>query len=319
MAPFPARQRLLLASASLAAALQIGVALHLDAPEYLGALVVGWGGALYLLSRDLPRAAMPSTPFEVVLGAAWLLVTCAVTIAGWHRYHPVDRSLPIAAGLGIGTAFFGLRGLRQHVRVGALLSVSFLDPLPWAVRRVIMPSLETAATAETLLRVVGFPVTRQGTFLHAPGATVEVMGVCSGLESITQLLVLVVLIVCLLRPTFRQSVLLATVAIVVGFLVNSARVAFLTFIASRAPYYWGFWERPGLGSNLFPVVATTLACSAWWLVLRAREMPAMGPASAPRRPVASHARVVALTRSVIGSGSRHGGETTHSIGHRGHE
>lgn len=277
-----ARRRLLLVGGGVAAALQIGFAARLaNAPSYLDAVVLAWAGALWLIHHRRPRPPGRPHLLERALGAGLFVAACGLTILNRHRYHPVHRLMSLAAGGGLIVMAEGVGGLRQRLRECTVLGLTLIDPLPGGLQRAIMPDRQTAATAAAILEAVGFPVERSGTLLFVPGATLEVLDICSGLESIAQLLALAVLVVCVFKTTWLDRVLLAAVAVFAGFSVNATRVAVLAVIASRAPDRWAFWERPGAGSHAFPLLATALAGVLWWLVLRRRAAPARTSALPP--------------------------------------
>jgi len=264
---------LVLALAVAAAALQLGFALQWNLADHAGALLIGWSAALCLLYVRFRGAEFTSGTIERFAGAALVLSACGSAILGRQAYRPVDRLLPLVAGLGIALMASGWRRLTSYGREGALLALPVLDPLPAVVVRLVLPLRPTAAVAEALLHAVRFPVEREGTLLRVADTTVEVQDACSGLGSIAQLLALAVLTMCLFRTTTLQKALLVASAIVVGFAVNATRVAFLVIVATRGAAAWDFWERPGPGSNLFPLVATAAAASCWWVILRARRGP----------------------------------------------
>jgi exosortase/archaeosortase family protein len=230
---------------------------------------MGWAGTLFLSwSRHLECS---TRAWERALGLALLGFACGAAFLARDAYRPAHRLLPLAAGVGFLVVSSGIRGLLRRGRELALLGLPLVDPLPWFVRARIEPVRATAAAAGAMLKAIGVSVQRQGAVLDVPGARLEVLGICSGLEVITQLLALVVLVSCLFPTSWRQRAWLAASAVAAGFTVNAARVALLGVIASRAPQRWEFWERPGPGSHLFPLAATALAGLGWWLVLRARR------------------------------------------------
>ncbi|MCI0670888.1 MAG: exosortase/archaeosortase family protein, partial [Myxococcaceae bacterium] len=158
-------------------------------------------------------------------------------------------------------------GLPQHGRLLAVLGAALLSPLPSVVRERTAFLEPTAAAAEVLVQLAGTPVAREGVLLFVDGGTVEVTPLCSGLKLAGQLGVLALLLLCLFRTTARQKVGVVLAAVFVGFLVNTGRVAFLTLVAAHAQDDFVFWDGDGLGSNVFPLVGTLLAASAWWLLL----------------------------------------------------
>ncbi len=259
---------LLVPLAAAVACLQVGMTLRWEGVvEHQGAVAVGWFGALWLLLERRRAQGVRLHLAEAIVGASLVGFACAVTVVTWEGYRAAHRLLPLLAGLGLAVLASGVRGLPQHGRLLAVLGAALLSPLPSVVRERTAFLEPTAAAAEVLVQLAGTPVAREGVLLFVDGGTVEVTPLCSGLKLAGQLGVLALLLLCLFRTTARQKVGVVLAAVFVGFLVNTGRVAFLTLVAAHAQDDFVFWDGDGLGSNVFPLVGTLLAASAWWLLL----------------------------------------------------
>jgi exosortase/archaeosortase family protein len=117
---------------------------------------------------------------------------------------------------------------------------------------MLMPTRLTASTVTGLIRVLGVPACRAET-VHLPDSTPRVRHLFR-LTLMTQMTLLAVR--PLLPTSLRRAAMVLTVAIAIGFIVNSARVALLGVVASRVPSEFGYWEQYVAGSVLFPVGAT---------------------------------------------------------------
>ncbi len=258
------------------ASLQIAIASRWPGrSEHLTALALGWGGALWLtwIDRD-PRAYRGSPPLERVLGGAILAATWLATLAGRGGYALVNRFLPVLAGLGLLLMAAGVHRLWVHRGQLLLLSLTLLYPLPYAIQRALMPTELTAATAAGLVRVLGVPVRRAGTTLVFPHATLRVLDLCSGINLMTQMIMLAVVVLCFFPTSPRRAAMVLCIALAAGFAVNAARIALLGVVVSRAPTDFDYWEQYVAGSVLFPVLATALAGLLWKVVLRRGAVPA---------------------------------------------
>jgi exosortase/archaeosortase family protein len=257
-----------LALAAIAASLQVALATREGLTTSATVIAVVWGAVLLIEYRGMARSAPQSSVLERTGGAALTIFAIAVAAAGHTavRLH-VHRLLPVIAGTGVAILFRGIRDLRSRRAEAVLLAVPAVIPLPAAVWNAVVPMRATAATAAFLAGFV-VPVTRDGTLLHVPRATLEVIDSCSGMEIMSQLLVLSIVIACLFRCSNGQKVLLVLSAIASGFFGNASRVAFEALIASLAPEQWAFWEHPGPGSQLYPVIITAVAGVCWIIVMR---------------------------------------------------
>lgn len=254
------------------AALQVAVALRLEEAFFV-AVVLGWASTLVLSLRDpvgTPRR------LHAAVGALVLATACVLAVIGHLHDEPmrrIDRLLPLTAGFGIALLTTPARELRRHARKAVLLAIPIVTPFPYTLASAALPVPAVAASAAGLLHVVGFPVRREGSLLHVPNATVEVIEDCCGLGLTSELLALAIVVMCVFPTTRVQKVLLAAASIAAGFAGTAIRLASHSVAASTGPDRWDFWHRPGLGSHLFPIITVLLACGAWWLVIAWRRRP----------------------------------------------
>jgi cyanoexosortase A len=231
--------------------------------------MLGWSAALWLtwIDRD-PRPYRGGQSPETVLGAAILSATWAATLAGRGGYTLLNRFLPAMAGLGLLLMAAGAHRLWAHRRQFALLSLTLLSPLPFAIQQTLMPTRLTTAAVTGLVRVLGVPAHRAETIIVFPDSTLRVFDACSGLTLMTQMTLLAVVVLCFFPTSLRRAAMVLGAAIATGFIVNAARVAMLGVVASRAPSEFEYWEQYVAGSVLFPVAATALAGVLWRVILR---------------------------------------------------
>lgn len=254
------------------ALLQVTIGLRWEgAPDHQAALLLGWSGALWLTfeSRSLlegPRAIRVPRG-EQLLGAALVAVACALCVTGWEAYRPLNRVLPLWAGLGLALLASGARGLPRHARMLAVLCATLVSPLPTGLRARLMFLEPLAAAAEVLVRLTGTPVGREANVLFVPGATVSVLEVCSGMLLMGQQLVLALVLLCLFRTTLREKVGVVLTGVAVGHAVNVVRIALLTLVAAHLPTDYALWDGEGPRAKVFPVVSALLALLAWYPLL----------------------------------------------------
>jgi exosortase/archaeosortase family protein len=128
-------------------------------------------------------------------------------------------------------------------------------------------------------RAAGYAMTADGNILRMPNDALNVVSGCSGLYGITLLFVLAALVAALFPTTARQRVALFASSVLIGFLVNAARIAVLAVAVMRGEdTMFEYWHQ-GLGSMFFTIASTAAACLAWWPMFRRWR-----PASPDRDP-----------------------------------
>jgi exosortase/archaeosortase family protein len=275
------RRGVVLALGGAVAALQVGLAAAWPgAVEHLGAVALGWFGALLVLAlapapaRSRPRAGHTAAGLALLAGAA------AVGVAARAAYGPWDRLLPLAAGAGL----LLLRAAPDRATAGRALAAwcaPLLSPLPAALTSRFAPTEATTALAALALRTAGLDPVREGTLLHLGGETLQVFPGCSGLGAVGQMLALALVAVVLLRPAAWRAAALVASAAAIGFGVNAVRIAWLAVAASRGPTVFAYYEGYGRGAALFPLLAMTLALGAWWALLAGAPHPSSADATPP--------------------------------------
>ncbi len=166
------------------------------------------------------------------------------------------RLAPLLAVTGLSLLAVGWQAIKSFQREWIL---AFF----WSVPTVAMTtwfdiSPITAWAAEWNLRLAGFSATREGLVVGLPGGSVRVYPGCSGVEAMGYLLGLSA--VCLIAyPTSqRHWWWLPATAVVLGFWINSIRVAWLVLLADRQDRPGFDYWHVGRGSLLFGMLAVAV-------------------------------------------------------------
>ena len=149
----------------------------------------------------------------------------------------------------------GFKGLKQYRAEFFLLS--FLA-IPWEAVYLFNISEMTARFSSFILWILGFEVTRQGTWILMPAGSVEVYNGCSGLRTILQLLGLSWILVTLVPTSWRQKIGLAIASILLGFVVNGVRVAIMAILVAISDTAGFEYWHTGTGSLIFSAIAVLL-------------------------------------------------------------
>jgi exosortase len=127
-----------------------------------------------------------------------------------------------------------------------------------------------AALAAITLPWLGVPVFREGVLLHLPSITLEVAGLCSGIQSLLAFLPLALIYASYTNTRCRWVLYLVTVPIAVG-----ANVVRIILTAAMTHYLgeWALWSGVHTLSGTFNFLSAVLA-----LVLTGRILERSFPA-----------------------------------------
>jgi cyanoexosortase A len=177
------------------------------------------------------------------------------------------RISPLISTLGLGLIASGFKGLKQYWQ--ELLIVGFIAIPPGLILNFMNVAPVTAKFSHFLLWYLGIDVTRQGVHLILERSSLEVASGCTGVSAILQLFGLGMLVLLMFPTNFTQKIFVLIAATVVGFVVNGARVALMTYLLAyygqKAFEYWHY----GDGSLIFSMIAVAIfGLFCWFTVLR---------------------------------------------------
>ncbi|WP_181357668.1 cyanoexosortase A [Stenomitos frigidus] len=210
----------------------------------------------------------------LLLGLLWL--SSALPTSGSFL-----RGFPVVMVLGLGLLASGVRGLHQYWKELCIFGLLTFNPLlKLGLDLINLPKL-TANAAAFMLWYTGFDVRLDGLSLLLPTGRVDVYGACSGVSSMLQMLYIAVLFVMMfsLRSVVQQA-LAVLLAVLIGFLVNAARVALMAvLVAFSQKNAFDYWHT-GDGSLIFAAIAVGLFGVFCWLAFL-RTPPAVSDAGNP--------------------------------------
>lgn len=248
------------------------------AEEAVNALLV-WGGACVVLD-ERPMGWRPR-PGRIGAVAGTVLVLAVL----WRSQQitsldSVSSLLPLIAGLALALLAAPARRLAPYRQ--ALLMLALLPVMRSLM--VLIPTVElslvTARVTQVLLVLCGLPVQVTGNVVQLPEGAVEIMGPCSGIGMVVQLIG-VGLIFALAFPMRHrwQSAAMLLVAPLLAVLANGARIALLAMITASSMAARGWWFNffhEAEGSLVFSGVAVLVF--AWlyglWMEWQIRQLEA---------------------------------------------
>jgi cyanoexosortase A len=201
-----------------------------------------------------------------VLTIVWILLRSASIIG----YDSFLRFTPVLSGLSVALLASGFPRLKQYWR--ELVILGFIAIPTTSLMAAIDISPLTADFASSLLWYGGYPITQQGVNLIMPTGSVEVYAGCSGINLIFQLLTLVFLFAMLFPLGIFQTAILPIVAVSIGFVVNSVRVALMTILFAQSKRdAFDYWHL-GNGSLIFALIAMVLLGGVCYYLLEQAEL-----------------------------------------------
>ncbi|MBE9174574.1 cyanoexosortase A [Synechocystis salina LEGE 06155] len=217
-------------------------------------IFVAIGSLLWEKRRSLP---VQSGWAGSLLGFVLVLLVLLRSLAR-SGYQP-QISLFIA-GIGLCLLVAGGQGLKHYWRELAIASLLMVDPILVSLLQALNLPLMTAHFSTVVLSTLGFNARQQGLFILLPAGRVEVYGVCSGIDSIVQMVNLAVILALILPVKPWAKYLSFILAPAIGFGVNALRVALLTFLISEsnmtAFHYWH--DNPNASGVFFLIAAALL-------------------------------------------------------------
>jgi exosortase len=199
--------------------------------------------ALFIAWRH--RDALKHAPIKPSwFGAALLGISLIIYVAGRLG---AELFLTRVSLIGVLAGAIGFMWGRAHLRILAfpLAFLLFAVPLPAIVfNRLTLPlQLVASSAGESIIRMFGVPVLRDGNVLQLPSRALEVVEACSGIRSIVSLLMVATVIGYLFerRPSIR--ILLALTAVPIAIVTNALRIAG-TGLASE-------WINPAAAEGFF--------------------------------------------------------------------
>jgi exosortase len=188
-----------------------------------GFLVVPFAAFVAWTRREALRRAAPSPALG---GLALLVISLLMFTAGKLGAELFLTRLSLIGVLAGSIAFvWGY----AHMRILAfpVACLLFMIPLPAIMFNQLTFPLQLVASTigEGVIRGVGIPVLREGNVLQLPNRTLEVAEACSGIRSLTSLLMFAVVLghFSEQRPTAR--ILIAFAAVPLAIVANALRVA----------------------------------------------------------------------------------------------
>jgi cyanoexosortase A len=210
------------------------------AGEGVNALLI-WGGALVILADQPPGWRPRPAPIGLVAGAA-LVVAVLWRSQQITSLDGASRLLPLLAGVALALLAAPVRRL---VSYGPFLLILALPVLMRGLSALISTeklSLLTARITQALLVLCNLPAEVQGTVVRLPEGAVQIMGPCSGIGMVMQLVMVGVIFALAFPMRHRwQNGVMLLVAPLLAVIANGFRIALLAAITASAMPNKDWW------------------------------------------------------------------------------
>ncbi len=181
--------------------------------------------SLYFLwqkKEDLKIVRQSNSSLGLVLLITSLLVYL-VSYAGGVLV--IQRLMMVLSLIGLVLYLYGSEAFR--IMRFPLLFLFFMVPVPESIVNTVSFPLQTYATiiSSKIIQLMGIPVYREGHMLYFMETQLEVAEACSGIRSISAMLMLSVIFVHLIKDNRVMKFVIVLSSVIVAFLANIVRVS----------------------------------------------------------------------------------------------
>lgn len=237
--------------------------------DLLSGSLLFWVTSIYLIWEKRDRLNLESGVLSSCLGI-FIITLLLVKLTHILADDVFLRIVPLLSILGLGLLASGFKGLKQYWQPLVLFG---LIAIPWQFIYLFVDlSLLTAKFSSFLLWLLGFQVFRQGVFVSLPTGSIEVYDGCSGLRLIVHLLGIALIILLVFNSSIKHKILLTTIAITIGFIINGVRVALMAvLVALGDPEAFKYWHT-GDGSLIFSLVSVLILGLTYAFLVRGKNL-----------------------------------------------
>ena len=263
--------KMLLASLGISLCLvHLSMIWRVGALSFFGLSVVFWSAIAALIWDKRETLQLKSGIFSSCFAIALLLPLLIKSVFLITQSTSSLYLFPLIAFFSLTLLASGFQGLGQYKREFLILFIlCAVNPLTSLLGN-FDPSPLTAKLTGYLLWYSGFETVREGVNLYFAGSSngVEVYPGCSGLASMIDLLSLTLLFFLMFPSNWKTKFILPIAAILIGFVMNSIRVALLAVIvAYHNRVGFEYWHS-GEGSLLFSMMSMSLLCTVIYFLIQ---------------------------------------------------
>lgn len=221
-----------------------------------------WLTLLSVLWDRRETLTLKSNLFSSVFGTVLLVLILLRNIDGTSDFSM--RLLPFVGVISAALIASGIKSLASYWREIAIAGLLlYAKAIAVFLQSINLPIL-TAKFSNAFLYMIGFQTYRDGVFVTLPQGRIQVLGACSGEESIILMLSVAFLFFFLVPISHVQKAISLTLATMIGFLVNVVRITMLAiFVNAGDRQGFDYWHGED-GSLSFAIVSVCLFGAFCW-------------------------------------------------------
>jgi cyanoexosortase A len=240
---------------SILSLVHFALGIYLGKQAYLMLSLLMWASMALLLWDRRPSFRRSQDKGSFFCGC--MLVTALLVLCVVRPGEKLLGFFPLFAFLGWFLMFVGVAQSKRYLKEFSILLVFGLPKLVPDTAFGLAPL--TAKFSAFVLWYLGYPVSLHGGIhIQVPQGGVDVVPACSGINLMTHMLSISIIFLCVFPPQRLNGFFFATVAVLLGFLMNGVRVAMLAALSppqfSEQFHYW----HSASGASLFVLVALVL-------------------------------------------------------------
>lgn len=248
---------------------------------HLGMSILFFVAVYMVMEEKISHLVLKSDLISKILGLSIIILTL------WHLplspekdvLDPVLRLSPFTFGLGISLIASGYRDIKQYWQ--SLLILFFLGgPSVLAYWMKFNPSALTAQFAGAVLGNFNLEVIVNGIFILLNDThLIEVYQGCSGLEAMTYLLGISVIMLILFPVQKFFRIITPLLAMIIGFITNGLRVVAMSLLVQANQIAsFKYWHE-GEGSLLIGMIAISIFLFYYFLLIKFTNIQAVNHSS----------------------------------------
>lgn len=256
----------LLAIAAGLIALHLTLTSRTENTDLFGTMFLFWGVVCFLIWERHESLNLESGVVSSLFGAS-LIAFILLKSSSVSGYDVFIRITPLLSGISLALLASGTKGLKQYWQEFLILAYTVIPP--GLIGVFVNVSLLTAKFSAFLLHYIGFEVERKDVYLILEKGSIQVYHGCSGVNAILQLLGLALVFLLMFPTTVTQKIIVPIVAVIIAFVVNSARVGLMAFLVSLSqPEAFKYWHE-GNGSVIFSTISVLIfGLFCWFAILQ---------------------------------------------------
>lgn len=244
--------------------------LYLGKQAFLMMSLLLWASMAILLWDRRQQLKINQDKLSIFLG--YVLVAAVLVISIVRPGEKVLGFFPLAAYSGWFLIFIGAAQGRFYLKEFCILAIFGIPKLVPDTAFGLAPV--TAKVAAYALWYLGYPVSlNKDVYIQVPNGGVEVVPACSGINLILHMLSISVIFLCVFPPRRSHCIPFIIIAMLLGFLMNGARVAMLAALSppqfSAQFHYW----HSASGASLFVLLTLVIYGVFYFSILKPSHEP----------------------------------------------